>query len=87
MNAEEFDDGILWNTWTHDKWESLVDTKMWLSHPNSVQTCYPKHTGHFDSRFSSSDSSSIYSKSSIEKEELDYADSSFYDARGDNLSG
>merc|ERR1712156_1076107 len=24
----EFDDGILWNTWTQDKWEALVKTQM-----------------------------------------------------------
>merc|ERR1712136_638085 len=34
---KEYDDGILWNTWTHDKWESLMTTKMWVSSPGKLQ--------------------------------------------------
>ena len=28
---------MLWNTWTHDKWESLMTTKMWVSSPGKLQ--------------------------------------------------
>ncbi len=28
--TEEFDDGILWETWTASKWESLTATRMYV---------------------------------------------------------
>jgi len=37
--VKEFDDGILWNTWTHDKWESLMTTRMWISAPGNMRMC------------------------------------------------
>jgi len=36
----EFDDGILWNTWTHTKWESIVKTKMWIGRKGAVEQVY-----------------------------------------------
>lgn len=36
---KEYDDGILWNTWTHDKWESLTTTRMWLSASGHLNKC------------------------------------------------
>ena len=28
--TEEFDDGVLWETWTASKWESLTATRMYV---------------------------------------------------------
>merc|ERR1719262_1277616 len=36
----EFDDGVLWQTWTHTKWESIIKTKMWVGPQGAVQKCY-----------------------------------------------
>ncbi|CAG5100497.1 Oidioi.mRNA.OKI2018_I69.XSR.g17026.t1.cds [Oikopleura dioica] len=31
-STDQFDDGILWETWTATKWESLMATRMWVGH-------------------------------------------------------
>ena len=36
----EFDDGVLWQTWTHTKWESIIKTKMWVGPKGAVEKCY-----------------------------------------------
>ena len=36
----EYDDGVLWQTWTHTKWESIMKTKMWLAPRGALDKCY-----------------------------------------------